>query len=69
MRTYNTRNADNITQFKMNHNFFQDSFFSSVVIEWNKLDENNMQLRKTGYFREKAFEIYTSFWKQCFQMS
>ena len=28
-----------------------------------------MQLRKSKYFQEKAFEIYTSFRKQCFQMS
>ena len=28
-----------------------------------------MQLRKFIYLQEKAFEIYTSFWKQCFQMS
>ena len=26
------------------------------------------QLRKFEYFQEKAFKIYTSFWKQCFQM-
>ena len=27
-----------------------------------------MQLRKFIYLQGKAFEIYTSFWKQCFQM-
>ena len=56
VRQYNTRNANNIPQFKVKHIFFQDSFFPSVVVEWNKLDQN-----------EKAFDIYTSFWKQCFR--
>ena len=37
---YNTRNTNNIPQFKVKHNFFQNSFFPSAVIEWNKLDLN-----------------------------
>ena len=32
------RNSDNITPFKIRHNFFKNSFFPSVVSEWNKLD-------------------------------
>ena len=28
-----------------------------------------MQLRKSEYLQKKAFEIYTSFWKQGFKMS
>ena len=39
-RPYNTRNANNFFQFKVKHNFFQNSFFLSVVIEWNKVDQN-----------------------------
>ena len=39
-RPYNARIATNIPQFKVKHNFFQNSFFPSVVIEWNKLDQN-----------------------------
>ena len=37
---YNTRNTNNIPQFKVKHNFFRNSFFPSAVIEWNKLDLN-----------------------------
>ena len=37
---HNTRNTNNISLFKVKHKFFQNSFFSSVVIEWNKLDQN-----------------------------
>ena len=35
---HNTRNTNNIPQFKIKHNFFRNSFFPSAVIEWNKLD-------------------------------
>ena len=37
---YNTRNTNNIPLFKVKNNFFQNSFFPSAVIEWNKLDLN-----------------------------
>ena len=37
-RLYTTRNSDNIRPFKVRHNFFKNSFFSSVISEWNKLD-------------------------------
>ena len=38
--TCSIRNTNNIPLFKVKHNFFRDSFFPSVVIEWNKLDLN-----------------------------
>ena len=37
-RLHTTRNPDNITPFKVRHNFFRNSFFPSVISEWNKLD-------------------------------
>ena len=37
-RLHTTRNSDNITPFKVRHNFFKNSFFPSVISEWNKLD-------------------------------
>ena len=38
-RLYTTRNSDNITLFKVRHNFFKNSFFPSISIsEWNKFD-------------------------------
>ena len=33
-----TRNSDNITPFKVRHNFFKNSFFPSVIGEQNKFD-------------------------------
>ena len=35
---YATRNVDSIPCFKIRHNFFKNSFFSSTNIEWNNLD-------------------------------
>ena len=37
-RLLTTRNSDNIKPFKVRHNFFKNSFFPSVISEWNKLD-------------------------------
>ena len=36
-RLYSTRTANNIPHLKIKHNFFENTFFMSVNIEWNKL--------------------------------
>ena len=58
MRPYNTRNANNIPQFKVKHIFFQNSMFLSVVTEWNKLDQNIRNLENLSYLQAKAFEKF-----------
>ena len=35
---HTTRNSDNITPFKVRHNFFKNYFLPSVISEWKKLD-------------------------------
>ena len=35
---FKLKNSDSITPFKVRHNFFKNSFFPSVISEWNKLD-------------------------------
>ena len=35
---HRTRNSCNIPQFNTKHNFFENSFFPSVIAEWSKLD-------------------------------
>ena len=47
---HTTRNSDNITPFKVRHNFFKNSFFPSVIIEWKKLD---LEIRNSDFL-----EIY-----------
>ena len=57
VRPYNTRNADNIPQFKVKHNFFKNSFFPSVVIEWNKLDLNIRDSENLFIFKKKLLKF------------
>ena len=57
VRPYNTRNANNIPQFKVKHNFFQNSFFPSVVIEWNKLDQNIRNSENLFIFKKKLLKF------------
>ena len=38
--SYVTRNTENIPLFNIKHNFYKNSFFSSLIIEWNNLDPN-----------------------------
>ena len=44
LSTRTTRNYNNIPLFNVKHEYFQNSSFSSTVIEWNKLD-NNIRIR------------------------
>ena len=56
VRPYNIRNANNIPQFKVKHIFFKNSFFPSVVIEWNKLDLNICNSEDLFIFKKKLLE-------------
>ena len=57
VRPYNTRNANNIPQFKVKHNFFKNSFFPSVIIEWNKLDLNIRNSENLFIFQVKFLKF------------
>ena len=50
--TYNTRNTNNIPLFKVKHSFFRNSFFTSVVMEWSKLDLNIRNSESLNTFNE-----------------
>ena len=50
MRPYNTRNANNISQFKEKHNF-------SVFIEWNKLNQNIRNSEHLFTFKKKLLKF------------
>ena len=54
---YNTRNTNNIPQFKVKHNFFRNSFFPSAVIEWNKLDLNIRNLESLNIFKKMLLKF------------
>ena len=57
VRLYNTRNANNIPQFKVKHNFFKNSFFPSVVIERNKLKQNIRNSENLNIFKKKLLKF------------
>ena len=57
VRPYNTRNANNVPQFKVKHNLFKKLFFPSVVIEWNKLDLNMHSTENLLIFKEKLLKF------------
>ena len=54
---YNTRNANNIPQFKVKHNFFRNCFFPSAVIEWNKLDLNICNSESLNVFKNSLLKF------------
>ena len=44
---YQTRNLANIPSLSLKHNFFKNTFFSSTILEWSKLDPS---LRNSGSY-------------------
>ena len=54
---YNIRNTNNISQFKVKHNFFRNSFFPSGVIEWNKLDLNLCNSENLNIFKKSLLKF------------
>ena len=64
---YATRTESNILLIKTKHNFFKNSFFPSIIIEWNNLDPNLRNIETVRVFqslRKKYF--HTTFPKFCF---
>ena len=55
--TYNTKNTNDIPLLKGKHNFFQNSFFPSAVMEWNKLDLNICNSESLNIFKKTLFNF------------
>ena len=56
-RAYITRNNDKLFHFKVKHNYFKNSFFPSIVIEWNKLDLNIRNSERLTSFKVKILKF------------
>ena len=56
---YTFRNSDKILHFKTKHNFFKNSFFPSVIIEWKKL---NPRLRRCDGYNVFKSNILKTVW-------
>ena len=54
---YNTRNTNNIPQFKVKHNFFRNSLFLSAVIEWYKLALNIRNSESLNVFKNSLLKF------------
>ena len=56
-RPYSTRNANNIPHFKVKHSFFKNTFFPSVIIEWNKLDPEIQNVPSLNIFKKNILKF------------
>ena len=55
--TYRTRNIDNIPQFNVRNNFFRNSYFPSIVTEWNNLDKSIRNSESFSIFKENILKF------------
>ena len=54
---YTFRNSDKIPFFKTKHNFFRNSFFPLVIIEWNKLDPSLRRYDSYNVFKSNILKF------------
>ena len=59
-RPYSTKNANNIPHFKVIHSFFRNTFFPSVIIEWNKLDPEIQNAPSLNTFKNNVLKFIRS---------
>ena len=55
--TYRTRNIDNIPQFNVRHTFFRNSYFPSIVTEWNNLDKSIRNSESLSIFKKHILQF------------
>ena len=55
--TYRRRNIDNIPQFNVRHTFFRNSYFPSIVTEWNNLDKSIMNSESFSIFKKNILKF------------
>ena len=58
-RSYSTRNANNIPHFKVKHSL-KNTFFSSAIIEWNKLDPQIQNAPNLNIFKKNILKFIRS---------
>ena len=55
-----TRNVDCIPLIKIKHTFFKNTFFSSAIIEWNKLDPGIWKAESLGILKSNILKFLKS---------
>ena len=56
-KPYSAKNANNILHWKVKHSFFKDTFFPSVIIEWNKLDTKIQNAPSLNIFKKNILKF------------
>ena len=51
------RNPGNTIPFNIRHNFYQNSFFQSKIIEWNNLDSKLWNSENFSIFKNNIFKL------------
>ena len=63
---HNTRHTNDIPLIKVKHNVFQNSFFPSVVIQWNKLEQNICNEESLNIFKNIFLNFIRRSWSTVF---
>ena len=56
-KPYSTRNANHIPHFKIKHSFIKNTFYPSVIIEWNKLDPEIQNAPSLNIFKNNILKF------------
>ena len=64
IRPSSTKNANNIPHFKVKHSFFKNTFFPSIIIEWNKLDTVIQNTPTLNISKKNIFKVSNTYLKQ-----
>ena len=56
-RSYSLRNSQNVPLMRVNHQFFKNSFFPSIIMEWNNLDLEIRNSDNLQHFRKKILKF------------
>ena len=54
---YTTRNSNLLPSFKTKHEYFRNSFFPSIIAEWNNVDENIKKSLTLNIFKSKILKF------------
>ena len=57
LSTRTTRNHNNISLFNVKHEYFRNSFFPPIAIEWNKLDDDIQNSELVRAFKKKSLNL------------
>ena len=58
---YQTRHVANVPSLNFKYSFFKNTFFPSVILEWNKLDSCLRNSAGYNVFKNKISKIYKTF--------